>query len=254
MNADENAVVQQVTLTVAEGKRLIAKGLAKYPPVQDKLNNGVVIITRGSSNSYLVEEILYTNLARGVFMTGRIQPANSKPVAPDGEPLGELILRNGAVDPDATLIAGLRSMQKGDIIFKGANLVNYREGKAGVCIGHPTGGTMGMFLPFIEKPGIRLIIPVGLEKQTSQNLDELEKISRADRDASGKIPWIKVLPGELFTEIEAIKQFANVDVYQLASGGIAGAEGAVTLAIKGSPEEVKKALAAVSTVLGEPVY
>ena len=254
MSTDENIVVQQVTLTVAESKRLIAKGLARYAPVQEKLNDGTVIITRGSSNSYLVEEILQTNLTRGVFMTGRIQPANSTPVAPDGALINDMVLRNGIVDSDASLIGGLRSMKKGDIIFKGANLINYQEKKAALCIGHPTGGTMGQFLPFIDNPGIRLIIPVGLEKQTSQNLDELEKISRVDRDAGGKIVWVKVLPGEIFTEIEAIKQFADVQVYQLAAGGIAGAEGAVTLAIKGTAGEVEKAVAAVTAVHGEPAY
>ena len=62
------------------------------------------------------------------------------------------------------------------------------------------------------------------------------------------------MPGEIFTEIEAVQQFADVEVYPLASGGIAGAEGAVMLAVKGSPVEVEKALTAVEAVLGEPAF
>jgi hypothetical protein len=49
-------------------------------------------------------------------------------------------------------------------------------------------------------------------------------------------------------------QFADVEVYQLASGGIAGAEGAVTLAIKGMPDQVEKAMAAVVSVHGESPF
>lgn len=252
--ADTNAaVIKTVTLTVAEGKRLIAKGLARYASVQEKMANGTVIVCRGSSNTYVAEELLKTNLAHGAFMTGRIQPEGSAPL-PVQSSIGEIVIRNGIYQPiyqpDTKFIDGLRSMQSGDIIFKGANLVNYKDRKAAVCIAHPTGGTTGLLLPFVEEQGVRLIIPVGLEKQTSQNLDELEAVTREDN----LIPWLKVLPGEIFTEIEAIKQFADVEVYQLASGGISGAEGGVMLAIKGSPVEVEKALAAVAAVRGEPPF
>ena len=172
VSANENAVVQTVTLTVAEGKRLIAKGLAKYAPVCEKMDNGIVIVTRGSSNTYLAEELLQTNLIHGAFLTGRIQPAGSSPLSPQGDRIGEFVIRNGVHEPETKFIEGLRAMQPGDIVFKGANLVNYEDRKAAVCIGHPTGGTMGMFLPFVEEKGVRLIIPVGLEKQTSQDLEE----------------------------------------------------------------------------------
>ena len=65
---------------------------------------------------------------------------------------------------------------------------------------------------------------------------------------------LKVLPGEIFTEIEAVQQFADVEVYPLAAGGICGAEGAVSLAVKGDPVEVEKALTAVKAVQGEPGF
>lgn len=254
VSVNEHAVIETVTLTVAEGKRLIAKGLAKYAPVSGKMKDGIVIVARGSSNTYLAEELLQTNLYHGAFLTGRIQPAGSPPLSPKGNMISEMVIRNGIYEPETKFLEGLRAMQPGDIVFKGANLVNYEDRKAAVCIGHPTGGTMGMFLPFVEEKGVRLIIPVGLEKQTSQNLDELEAKSRADHDNGGKLPWMKVLPGEVFTEIEAIRQFADVDVYQLASGGISGAEGGIMLAVKGDPAEVEKAVAAVNAVHGEPPF
>lgn len=253
VSADVEMAVERVTLTVAESKRLIAKGLARYAPVAEKMENGVVIVCRGSSNTYLAEELLQTNLLHGAFLTGRIQPEGSAPL-PVKTSIAEIVIRDGVYEPDTKLIPGLKSMQSGDLIFKGANLVHYADRTAAVCIGHPTGGTMGMFLPFVEEQGVRLIIPVGLEKQTSQNLAELEEKSLADHELNKKVPWLKVLPGEIFTEIEAIQQFADVEVYQLASGGISGAEGAVTLAIKGLPKEVEKALDKVRTVHGEPAF
>jgi hypothetical protein len=253
VSTDVGMVVERVTLTVAESKRLIAKGLARYAPVQEKMKNGVVIVCRGSSNTYVAEELLQTNLLHGAFLTGRIQPEGSAPL-PVKTSIGEIVIHNGVYEPETKFIKGLHAMHPGDIVFKGANLVNYADRTAAVCIGHPTGGTMGMFLPFVEEQGVRLIIPVGLEKQTSQNLTELETKSRADHELNKKVPWLKVLPGEIFTEIEAIQQFADVEVYQFASGGISGAEGAVTLAIKGLPKEVEKALDKVRTVHGEPPY
>ena len=47
-----------VTLTVAEGKRLIAKGLLALDEVQAALKEGYLCITLGTTSSYLVEEIL----------------------------------------------------------------------------------------------------------------------------------------------------------------------------------------------------
>jgi hypothetical protein len=253
VSTDVGMVVERVTLTVAESKRLIARGLACYAPVVEKMKNGVVIVCRGSSNTYVAEELLQTNLLHGAFLTGRIQPEGSAPL-PVKTSIGEIVIHNGVYEPETKFIKGLHAMHPGDIVFKGANLVNYADRTAAVCIGHPTGGTMGIFLPFVEEQGVRLIIPVGLEKQTSQNLTELETKSRADHELNKKVPWLKVLPGEIFTEIEAIQQFADVEVYQFASGGISGAEGAVTLAIKGLPKEVEKALDKVRTVHGEPPY
>jgi hypothetical protein len=246
----KSGIVRQITLTVTESKRLIAKGLAHDPSVLERMKAGLIMITCGTSNACVAEELLKIRLDCGAFLKGRIQPEGSALLPPEPAAAEEIIIQDGRYNPEIKISAGLNAMRSGDIIFKGANLVNYRDRKAAVCIGHPTGGTAGTILPFVEKNGIRLIIPVGLEKQTSQDLDALEIESRASHQINNKVPWIKVLPGELFTEIEAIRQFANVEVCQIASGGIAGAEGAITLTIKGDQDAVACALAAVESVRG----
>lgn len=47
-----------VTLTPAESKRLIARGLLATDAVQEALKNGYLCVTLGTTSSYLVEEIL----------------------------------------------------------------------------------------------------------------------------------------------------------------------------------------------------
>ena len=47
----------QVVLTVSEGKRLIAKGIAEYQPVIEALHKGWVAVAKGSTNAYVVEEL-----------------------------------------------------------------------------------------------------------------------------------------------------------------------------------------------------
>ncbi len=47
-----------IVLTVSESKRLIAKGVAKLEFVQKARQEGTVAIAKGSTNGYVVEEIL----------------------------------------------------------------------------------------------------------------------------------------------------------------------------------------------------
>ena len=55
----DNDVFLDVNLTVSESKRLIAKGIINMPLVKDKLQKGMIIITKGSTNSYIAEEQNY---------------------------------------------------------------------------------------------------------------------------------------------------------------------------------------------------
>jgi hypothetical protein len=230
-----------VSLTVSESKRLIAKGIKVYPPVLERLNNGTVLVTKGTTNTYVAEELLNINLGSGDFVLGHILP-NKEQKLDRSNTRSELVLINGEEDATPYVLAMSR-MKEGDIVFKGANVINYEKGQAGVLIGHPTGGTTGNIIPQIEKNKLHLIIPVGLEKCSNQDIDKLNELTQREKvSINGNMPYIWSIKGELFTEIEAIKQFADVEVLHMASGGIGGAEGAVSLGIFGSEKEVKKAL------------
>ena len=238
------------SLTVSESKRLIAKGLMRYAPVAENLREGELIVTKGSTNHYFYEELMGRTIEKGSFLLGNIQPKGRK-FEPQIEAFNdELYLKNGA-QQHLSLPKALEQMQEGALVFKGANLINYARKQATVLVGHPTGGTAGKILPYIQKGIAKLIIPVGLEKNTSEDLEKLaEKFKEKRKDALRIIS----LPGELFTEIEAIQQFAKVEILQIAAGGLNGAEGAVTLNIRGTEEEVAKVQALLSDIQGEKAF
>ncbi len=242
-----------ISLTVAESKRLIARGLMLYPPMTTALESGKIIVTKGSTNTYVAEELTGAEINAGDYILGHILPSGGKPLK-RGTARQEIVLYKGK-RVDTPYTEALKAMSEGDIVIKGANIINYGKGQAGVLIGHPTGGTTGNITPLIQEKNLRLIIPVGLEKSSHQDIDRLSRLTKQKKEyAAGKMPYIWSIKGELFTEIEAIKQMADVEVEHLASGGIGGAEGAVSLAIFGTKEEVKKALEAIKKVQGEPPF
>ncbi len=243
-----------VSLTVAESKRLIAKGLMKYPPFKERLKKGQVIVNKGTTNTYIAEELLNETLNRGEYVLGHILPEKGEVKLDRSKSRQELVIKDGVIK-DIPYNEALDGMNEGDIVLKGASIINYKKGQAGVLIGHPTGGTTGVIVPKIRERNLRLIIPVGLEKESSQDIHLLNWYTKIPHEPAGKkMPFIWSIEGELFTEIEAIKQFANVDVLHIASGGIGGAEGAVTICIRGEQKEVEKALEIINSIQGEPAF
>lgn len=243
-----------VSLTVAESKRLIARGLAVYPPVQQRLKNGTLVLTKGTTNTYVAEELLNDSLIHGEYVLGYISPAKSSKKLDKRKSRKELVFVNGEL-LDTAYTAILPTMKAGDIVIKGANIMNHEKGQAAVLIGHPTGGTTGNIYPVVQEKKLRLIIPVGLEKESSQDIAAIAAYRDIEHEDTDKhTPKLWPIAGELFTEIEALKQFADVEVIHFASGGIGGAEGAVSLLIRGSEDEVNKALKLIESVQGEAPF
>ena len=245
---------QWFTLTVAESKRLIAQGLKRYAPVAKKLKDGTVVITKGTTGKYIAEEFLGIAIANGDYVYGHLLPAQKGIKLDKQQSISEVVLKQGKMLIDAYPDV-LNDMLEGDIIFKGANLINYKRQQAGVMIIHPQGGTSGLIIPAIEKYKLHLIIPVGLEKDCSEDIDALSAQSKKlAKEADGATPWLWSIKGELFTEIEALKQWADVEIELLGKGGIGGAEGAVTFCVSGEKDEVTKAINVVKTIQGEDSY
>ena len=120
--------------------------------------------------------------------------------------------------------------------------------QAAVLIGHPRGGTLIAALQAAVGRRVRLILPVGLEKRIPGDLMELAVRLNAP---GGSGPRLLPVPGEVFTEIEAIRLLCGAEAEMMAAGGVGGAEGAVWLALRGSPEQMENAEELMKEVAGE---
>ena len=96
------------------------------------------------------------------------------------------------------------------------------------------------------------LLPVGLEKSVSWDL--VETAGRLASDPEGKGPTLWVVPGAIFTEIEAIQTLTGAEAVPICAGGIGGAEGALWLAVFGDRETIEKTEKLIESVRGEPPF
>ncbi|HUT80880.1 MAG TPA: hypothetical protein VMZ29_06735 [Candidatus Bathyarchaeia archaeon] len=234
-----------VTLLPHESKKLIGIGLTSYEPIREKMNEGKIFVARGTTNSYLLEEMLaISEFDKSCYVAGQIVPEGERlSSCPSEKRLPEIIFVNGKSIKVKDTAKTIDELTKGDIIIKGANALD-PDGVAGVLIGNPKGGTCGAIWGTLMARGLHLIIPIGLEKLVAHSilyssLDMgIEEIDYSDGYKCGFFP----LHGEIFTEIEALYTLFDLEeITHIASGGVGGAEGAITLLLIGEDEIVKNA-------------
>lgn len=242
----------EAILTVAESKRLIAKGIAKHPAVQAARTSGFVAVAKGTTNAYVVEELLGRGIDKCQYVLGAVQPARSKVKIGGNWP--DLVLKDGKVVEGATVKDTIQQMGPGDVFIKGANALNYAARVAGILIGHPTGGTIGSTLGCVIARRIHFIIPVGLEKNIVTDIRAAHRVLADVEESRGHVPALWPVEGEIFTEIEALEVLAGVQAIQIGAGGVGGAEGAVRLLLWGSDEEIEQAARLVESIQDEPLF
>jgi len=250
--ATEAPIRALVSLTPAESKRLIAKGVAALPEVRRALEQGIVIIARGTTNAFVVEEMTGDKVepkcryAAGVIVDGELcaTPADTR--------MEPVVLRHGK--PDSTPAAdALQEFREGDVSIKGASAVD-PEGNAGVLAAGEDGGTIGAILPVVLPRGSHLVVPVGLEKL----IPSVAQSARATgifrfKYSTGLPVGLVPIPNALVvTEIQAFQVLTGVQVVPVAAGGIAGSEGTVVLSLEGEAAQIEQALSLVKAVKGEP--
>lgn len=241
-------------LTVAEGKRLIAKGVAALPCVRAAMESGIVAVCKGGTNAYVAEELLGEAIAKGGYVLGRTVPATADTSAVFAGNLPEVIFVNGQTS-ELTLKDAVAQMQRGDVVIKGANALNYEDGIAGLLVGHPEGGTLGLIIGAYYGKGLHLIIPVGLEKEIVGDIQDLADQIQSEPEVSRQgMPSLWPIQGEIMTELEALGLLTGVEAHQIGSGGICGAEGGSWFAVWGSEEDVRDARILVESIQGEPPF
>jgi hypothetical protein len=244
----------EIVLTSSESKRLLAKALVSMDSVKRALRDGAVIVCRGTTNAYILEELLGSHIEKDRYAVGYIGP---KGLGINPNPANETILVKGKVKEGATIADFVKELEPGDVIIKGANAIG-PDGIPAVLIGRKNsktvGGTIGFFQMGAMARGITVIVPVGLEKYIPISVLVGSKELSAD-----KVDWATGVPcglipifGTVVTEVEALKMLAGVEAIPIAAGGIGGAEGSVVLLIKGTEEQVQTAIITVKSMKGEP--
>jgi hypothetical protein len=258
----------QVTLTSAESKKLLGKALAGMDPVKKARRNGLIVIHPSSTTLFFIEELIGTR-PRGVWVCGLVVPEGlciSREVDESGfhdrlgskggdHDIGQFpfawVLEKGVYRTGLSLASLLDKMGKGDVYVKGTNAID-PEGKVGVLYGSSGAGTIGKVIMASRRKGFTILLPIGLEKLIPTPIAQAAKAASRERtDSAMGIPvGLMPVPGKAITEVEAIDILSGAQAVVVAAGGLGGAEGAVTLIIRGPEEKVNRALQIVRDVKG----
>lgn len=247
-------------ITPSAGKRLIAKALLLHPSVKNALKNGTLVIIAGTTNGYVAEEVLKSlhipGFSKDHFFRGIILPP-SKPVTAEGRLQdeskfpGDIVIVKGSWQKGKTIADVVDSLKDGDVIIKGANALNLERKQAAVLIGHPKAGTIGLILPAVGGRRVKLIVAAGLEKRVNTDLYALaQKLNSSNSSGYRLLPVL----GEIFSELEAIKELSQADAELISAGGVYGAEGSYLLSVTGTKAQEEAAQKIIDTVANEPAF
>lgn len=238
-----------VVLGAGAAKRMIAKGVAVLPVVKNALKKGTIVITLGTTNAIIAQEILERAIDRGAFAAGFIDDRFNI-----NERLGEMdeiVIRNGEeIEIDRQEL--LDSLTAGDVIIKGGNAID-PWGDVGVLMASRTAGTVGRYYSIALARGVEVVIPISLQKAIHTPIDEL-----ARQMGSGRIDLCTGTPcgmhpivGHVITEIDALERLFPVQVSQIAGGGVGSGAGSVSLLITGHESPVRAAFDLVQSLSDE---
>jgi hypothetical protein len=240
--------------TPAESKRLIGRAVAAMPELKAALAGSLVVIAHGSTNVYVAEEIVGAlPRPRGTFLSGQIFNGVMCQTEPSEKGPMLVLDRGELIPPKPTMQEVLDGGGPGTIVIKGANAVD-PDGNAGVFCAHPGCGTIGFAYGYVSGRGVRLIVPVGLEKlvpsvpQASRQLGH-DNLYYQTGFQIGMLPLVNAT---VVTEITAFKILFGLDTVHVGGGGVSGSEGTVVLVASGEQAALDRAIAAIDTIKGEP--
>ena len=244
----------QVTLTPAEGKRLIAKAISCMDSVQKAYQEGTLIIATSTTTAYVAEELMGKEINKGMFTAGVVTKEGASITKADGR-YKHYVFDKGALKECTTpeLVPYLARMGPDDVMIKGANAID-PFGAAGILLAGSGGGTIGTAWGHLIRNGAQLIIAAGLEKLVPGPLDGVAPMmgTEAIDKAMGWKCGMMVVQGQIITEMEAMKHLFGVEVIPVAGGGIDGAEGCKIFLLGGPAKNVELAYEVLSEVKGEP--
>lgn len=241
----------QVTLTVNESKRIIAKGIANLPSVHKALNSGKIFLKGGTTISAVCEELV----GQPLRISGRIVPQGTKAPKVYSPHFHCALIEHGKLlDIADSLEQTIESLGAEDVAIIGANAID-AYGNAALMLGRALGGTPGKIISGLMAEIKNVIIAVGLEKFVPGSIpDIISNTGRKNIDASmGMAIGLAPVVGRIITEKDAMSLLGNVHCLVVGRGGILGAEGATTMIIEGNKEEVEKVFQIILSIKGAKV-
>ena len=242
-----------VNILPREGKRLIARGVLALPEVKRVLENGWFVVSRGITPSYILEELTgqgydTANCTAGIVTEGRMASVL------EDDRLGPWVFKNGNLDETPAPVV-LDQFTAYDVSVKGANAVD-PDGNIGVFAADKSGGTVGGIWPTITARGAHWVAPVSLERLIPSVIEAARHCGNHLWDytmgqSAGFMPVVNAL---VVTEVQAIELLTGVTAVHVGSGGVAGSEGAVMLALEGEHDVVLKAFELIEDIKGEPQF
>lgn len=250
-------MLAQVVLTPAESKKLISKAIVKLDVVKIAAAEGIVALHPSSSTYFIVEEITGEKPHTDYWVCGVVTQRGMcvekamalgdgytpETVSSDPKDLRACwIIKNKKLEPEEKLSELLSRMTHKDVYIKGVNALD-PQGNVGVLYGFAK--SIGYILSAWRKKKFNLIYPVGLEKLIPTPIDQATREARIGQYRYGMgmpvglFPWPR---GKTINEIDAVEILSGAKAIPIASGGLGGAEGAITLVIKGDDDKVKKAI------------
>jgi len=256
----------QVTLLPTESKKLISKAVARMDMVRQTLAEGIIALHPSSSTYFIVEELLGTRPETNFWVTGIVCPKGTcvemgaaigegaivtqqpEESAATGNPLAyrmTWVIKGGKLSSGMSLGELLDQMGPKDIYIKGVNALDI-DGNVGVLIGNLVeGGTIARVIARARERGFQLIFPVGLEKLISIPIKQAAKETpkKTYKYSMGVACNLFACEGGLvITELKAIEILTGAIAIPISAGGLGGAEGAITMVIKGDDEQVSQAI------------
>ena len=238
-----------VVLSAGAAKRVIAKGVVVLPTVKNALVKGTIVITLGTTNAIVAEEILGRAIDRTAFAAGFIDNRFNI-----NERLGEMdkiIIRNGEeIEIDQQEL--LDSLGASDVIIKGGNAID-PWGNVGVLMASRTAGTVGRYYSIALARGVEVVIPISLQKAIHTPIDELAHAMGSGKVnlSMGLVCGMHPIVGRVVTEIDALEALFPVQVAQIAGGGVGSGAGSVSLLITGQESAVRAAFDLVKNISAE---
>jgi len=242
-----------VMLLPRESKRLLARAVLQMPEVKRVLEDGWFVVSRGVTPAYILEELTGQAADKGNSTAGIVTSGRLASVIEEDR-LGPWVFKDGDLS-ETPAPQALGQFRARDVSIKGANAVDH-NGNIGVLAADGAGGTVGGIWGTLTARGSHWVAPVSLERLVPDVIAAARVCGNHLWDltmgqAAGLMP---IVNAQVVTEIQALEILTGVTATHVASGGVAGSEGAVILSLSGEESVVREAFALLEGIKGEEQF